>query len=490
MDGINVEALLSTLMPMNFTPQSGGAQAATGTDSLFLNLLQSFAESTGGEAAAEVAQTGASPGNWLATLFGLLAPSGAPNNLLPTPDSSGEASDGTDETVSLTNMMAAIQALAGENAGGTLTAEQMMEAIAQSAEDTLLATDGSLPLSTNDTATKKSLDVMVAELGLAQNPAMLAALAQLQQQTQTAVEAGGNVAATGTQHTDPSPLAAVMAQLTGESKAPKTTAQPTQTDTAPANTVATEAKPASVAPAVSTAAKPAAEPAVMFDKALNTAQAQNAQTSPTTQNTQPSPAASTVPAAEMSSTHTEPASGEKAMVLPAGAPPLTAPQTSSAPAVSAPAAPAVPQHPALPNIPALHQLADTISVLKQNGQTAVRLHLHPESLGQVLVQMHVHNGDITVQLLTETGKAQSLIQNHLPELKAAFSAQGLTTGGLDVSVGSDASAFAAPQRQNFNWQTDSRKPAPATTVDGVSDMDTAPKTRLNRRLSGRIDYQI
>ena len=495
MNNINVEALLSTLAPMNFTAQSGVQKPTGSADGLFLNLLQSFAESLGGEAQAETAQSGASPGDWLAALFGLLTPAGAPNNLLPTPDSPGEASDGTDEPVSLTDMMAAIQALAAGNTPGALTAEQMMQALAQSAETAQPATDGDTP--------EKTLDVMAEELGLAQNPAILAALTRLQQnaspgqpeaKTADAAATGSTQPAINTAAENLSP-AVTLPQPADTPAAKQHPAQSLPSGITPAENepIATDTPAAHTAPAAKpVAAKPTADPAVAFAKTLDAAQGKQTSAAPPASSAAPpapsSPAPNTVPAPDTTA-RTEPASGEKTITLPTDVPTVTAPQSSAAPPVSAPAAADAPTAPTLPNIPALHQLVDTISVLKQNGQTAVRLHLHPESLGQVLVQMHVHNGDVTVQLLTETGKAQALIQNHLPELKAAFSAQGVSTGALSVSVGSDASAFAAPQRQNFQWQNSGNRTAP-TATDDLPDVSPATRVPTNRYTSGRIDYHV
>jgi|GEM_PF-2295834 len=479
MDGINVEALLSSLAPMNFAAQSGSPPASTDADGLFLTLLQSFAGSIGGDGQAEAAQTTAPPGDWLAMLFGLLAPSGTSNK--PTPDSSGEASDGTGASVSLTDMMAAMQSLAGDALTGSLTAEQMVQAFTQSAKDASAFGDiEGEPL-------QQLPEKMTERAELAQNPALLAMLSQLQMNAaspQQPAETTADTVAAATLIAETSQPKTVPVQLTdaattAENQAqPQTTAQPTLTHAGKATPAApTIAAPESTVP---TAGKPAVNPAVSFEKTLNVAQ----NTQPT-----PQPATTTFPATETVA-QPQPAGSEKMAALPADAPIASAPPASAPPMVSTPPAVDAPATPTLPNIPALHQLVDTISVLKQNGQTAVRLHLHPESLGQVLVQMHVHNGDVTVQLLTETGKAQSLIQHHLPELKAAFSAQGLSTGALDVSVGSDASAFSAPQRQNFNWQADSgRHTVSSVPEDGNEISPTRPMPR-NRHTSGRIDYQI
>ncbi len=511
MNGINIETLLNTVAPMTMpTNIAASSQTAAGNaDGLFLSLLQSFAGATGGEGTAEDAQATATapPNDWLATLLNLLAPSGTPNTLLPTPDSTGEASDGTGETVSLTDMMAAIQSLAGQAPDNPLTAEQVMRAFTESVGKSMPAAGQSAPavLLSNKKLTD-TMDAIVEELGMAQNPTILAVLTQLQQPTAppTVADAGSEtVAASGESVVNGSPPAMVIAQLTNAvngttpQNAPAAAAQPvapTDTPVTP-NDGGASASPAQPAPSpkFSTPSPsmptPADAPAVVkpatnFVETLTTAQSNQTTAAPTTQAAVP--VTPGVPVAETTDTP----SGEKSVALPTDAPTVTAPQSPAAPPVSAPAVAEAPAASNLPNIPALHQIVDTMAVLKQNGQTAVRLHLHPESLGQVMIQLHMNNGGVTVQMLAETTKAQSLIQNHLPELKAAFSTQGLNTGALDVSVGSDASAFAAPRRQTFNWQSNPRRHTSSSPVEGLSHVQQMSQTPSNRHASGRIDYHI
>ncbi len=106
---------------------------------------------------------------------------------------------------------------------------------------------------------------------------------------------------------------------------------------------------------------------------------------------------------------------------------------------------AAPPATTLPDIPALHQIVKSIELISHNDKQAVRLQLYPESLGQILVHLDTtSDGTVTVRMLAETMQAQNLVQDHLPQLKQALASQGLQADTLSVAVGSDASAFDAP----------------------------------------------
>lgn len=145
----------------------------------------------------------------------------------------------------------------------------------------------------------------------------------------------------------------------------------------------------------------------------------------------------------------------------------------------------------LPETPALHQIIDHISLMTQHGQTEVQLHLHPESLGQLSIQLHIIDGDIGVRMVAETAQAQKLIQDHLPQLKAAFTAQGLQLNDMAVAVGSGASSFdMSGHRPNNNWF---QQPAHSSAYPTLTDKPEPATVRsvLPTRSNGyAVDYQV
>ncbi|MCB0214880.1 MAG: flagellar hook-length control protein FliK, partial [Anaerolineae bacterium] len=123
----------------------------------------------------------------------------------------------------------------------------------------------------------------------------------------------------------------------------------------------------------------------------------------------------------MSQLHTS-SPTELPTVTPQPVMPLSTASLAGSQVVNVEASPATVQ---LPNIPALDQITDSISLLTQKGQTEVRLHLQPETLGHLMVKLHMADGNISVRMFAETPQAQALIQEHMSQLKMAFAAQGL-----------------------------------------------------------------
>jgi len=143
----------------------------------------------------------------------------------------------------------------------------------------------------------------------------------------------------------------------------------------------------------------------------------------------------------------------------------------------------------LPDIPALHQIVEKISLMNREGSTEVRLHLQPESLGRVLIQLHLTNGDVSVRMLAETVQSQSLIQDHLPQLKSALMAQGLQLNNLAVAIGSDASAFDMHGRQPNGWSRGPSYQGHLSSSETDQPIAAQPPTRPWGSRHA-VDYQI
>ena len=144
----------------------------------------------------------------------------------------------------------------------------------------------------------------------------------------------------------------------------------------------------------------------------------------------------------------------------------------------------------LPDIPALHQITDSVGILNRQGQTEVRLHLQPATLGHLWVQLHIADGNVAVQMLAETPQAQALIQDHLAQLKMAFAARGLQIDGLSVAVGQDNPAFNLSERRSnggsnrSNWQQ---------SHSSIYELEQATDSRPTTNLWGilrAVDYHV
>lgn len=136
--------------------------------------------------------------------------------------------------------------------------------------------------------------------------------------------------------------------------------------------------------------------------------------------------------------------------------------------------------PEMPKLPVLQQVTDSVKLMVQQGDTEVRMQLHPRVLGELHIQLHMtQEGTVAVRMLAETGQAQSLLHEHLPQLKAAFAAQGMQVTQMNVDVGSDSSAFYHQARHSGQNPFAGAQHTP--TNRGYADDSTSTRTAVQNQ---------
>ncbi|QRG65493.1 flagellar hook-length control protein FliK [Brevibacillus choshinensis] len=89
-----------------------------------------------------------------------------------------------------------------------------------------------------------------------------------------------------------------------------------------------------------------------------------------------------------------------------------------------------------------------------NGLHEAKLILNPQSLGQVDVTITSHNGVITAHFSAETQAGKDLLDNQLPQLRAALTQQGLQVDRLEVNQQQEATFGFQQQREQARQQQD------------------------------------
>jgi flagellar hook-length control protein FliK len=144
--------------------------------------------------------------------------------------------------------------------------------------------------------------------------------------------------------------------------------------------------------------------------------------------------------------------------------------------------------PQVPDVPALHQVVETVNLIDRRDGSQVRLRLHPEALGELVIRLAVSGNDVSVHMMAET--SQALIQEHLPQLKAAFVAQGFQADGLSVAVGGDTSAFDASAQQQGDWyQGSDAAPVPVLPDETAAEVEQRPLPETWQG-SHAVDYHV
>ncbi len=487
---MNIAALISSSGALPEQPAAALPVDAAAAGE-FKGILQALVAGT----EAQPPQTPAAEAapNWLGILLKLFDQD---PQLFETPDPTGEALNTVEgeTTVSLTELMTVLQPLVGQSDAEIQTAVPAL-AVGQPAE--AITVDPDALTDQANVAALVQLAQIVAPPAPAANPETSAQtqpnLTSPTAPTTTAIPASPvtvDLPQTGQQfpvegQAEPTGNKAAASFSLPEAKTPAPTAPQTQPapHTQASAVPATGQQPplAKPAPAVPVAPNgPTAEStSTNQPPAAPQMSAAQPQTRPEFTVAQPQPAAEAVdpPSVRPQTTVEQPS----VQTAPATGPVVPAVQTANTAAAPAAA-------PQTPEIPALQQIVESVKVIRQHGETEVRLQLRPESLGQVTVQLHMSGSDVSVRLLADTAHAHSLIQENLPQLKAAFAAQGLQVQSLNIDLGHNASAFNTPGREPGYGQFNGNGYQPARQQFNDDQPASWPRSGLLNSLYS-IDFQ-
>jgi hypothetical protein len=88
-------------------------------------------------------------------------------------------------------------------------------------------------------------------------------------------------------------------------------------------------------------------------------------------------------------------------------------------------------------------------ILKDQDSGEIRLILKPERLGTVRIRIHLQDNHIAGRIIVDNNTVREVFERNLADLERSFREQGFSTGGLDVSVGSNGGG----KRDNENLRT-------------------------------------
>ena len=93
---------------------------------------------------------------------------------------------------------------------------------------------------------------------------------------------------------------------------------------------------------------------------------------------------------------------------------------------------------------AMNQIVQKAVLSFHNGQNEVQIHLKPEFLGHIRMQIVTENQQVAIKILVELPFVKDMLESNLNQLKADLHAQGLKIDQLEVSVAHDSN----PGNQN------------------------------------------
>jgi flagellar hook-length control protein FliK len=87
----------------------------------------------------------------------------------------------------------------------------------------------------------------------------------------------------------------------------------------------------------------------------------------------------------------------------------------------------------------IHRIAKAFSKMGTDGGQ-IRMKMHPEELGGVLLEMQVRGRTVEARVTVESEAARGLLQQQLSELRQRLEGQGLTVEKLEVALRDDTTA--------------------------------------------------
>jgi flagellar hook-length control protein FliK len=131
------------------------------------------------------------------------------------------------------------------------------------------------------------------------------------------------------------------------------------------------------------------------------------------------------------------------------------------------------------------QISRAVLEMTRNGQSMLRLHLEPENLGRIALQV-LHGPDgLRVRLSAELPATAALLESRLADLQQTLQVTGVNLAGLSISSG-------APQEQAANWSRwQPRKLSSRSGTQGAEVGREGQAEPLRRvRSTSMVDYQI
>lgn len=136
----------------------------------------------------------------------------------------------------------------------------------------------------------------------------------------------------------------------------------------------------------------------------------------------------------------------------------------------------------------LDQIVQKAALSLHNGQHEVQLHLKPDFLGNIRMQIISEGQQVAIKMVAELPFVKDMLENNLQQLKADLQAQGLDIDELEVSVAHDSHA-----ERDLHQKAEAAKLRAGETGtdsdDGSSEEPGQTQSRIGGSMADKaIDY--
>jgi flagellar hook-length control protein FliK len=81
------------------------------------------------------------------------------------------------------------------------------------------------------------------------------------------------------------------------------------------------------------------------------------------------------------------------------------------------------------------QTLDQIRIISRSGSQEIQMRLDPPDLGRMQMKLSMDGSSVSARVTVENETVKQVLQNGLPQLREAFSSQGLRVERFDINVG-------------------------------------------------------
>ncbi|MDR1615724.1 MAG: flagellar hook-length control protein FliK [Syntrophomonadaceae bacterium] len=103
------------------------------------------------------------------------------------------------------------------------------------------------------------------------------------------------------------------------------------------------------------------------------------------------------------------------------------------------------------------QMVKKFDIMMKQNLSEIKLQLHPEYLGKMMIKVVMEEGALIAKFYTENNQVKALIENNLAMLKQNFEAQGIKVEKTEVNVQVNADSNNNQDARNQQQQADERQ---------------------------------
>jgi flagellar hook-length control protein FliK len=137
----------------------------------------------------------------------------------------------------------------------------------------------------------------------------------------------------------------------------------------------------------------------------------------------------------------------------------------------------------------MDQLVKKAVIHLRNGQGEAKIHLKPEFLGHIRMQVVTENHQVSIKILAEHAFVKEMLENNIQQLKSDLQQHGLAVERLEVSVSRDSAGFDHAREYTQRLKAKHRRGENGQTVDPTDEtLEAIRHTALTPGDASTIDY--